>query len=65
MTFNHLICPTCGHDFYTDNPYGTCAACGTLFYASESRTCEIENTVPIERMVVNVLEGHDTKWHES
>ncbi len=39
MTMNHMICPTCGHDFYTDAAYATCQACQTHFYASQSQTC--------------------------
>jgi hypothetical protein len=41
MTLNHMICPHCGHDFYTDTAYATCAACQTFFYASASRTCNL------------------------
>jgi hypothetical protein len=35
---NHMICPTCGHDFYCDCAYATCQACGTFFYAAQSAT---------------------------
>lgn len=44
MIMNHMICPKCGHDFYTDCNYGTCAACSTHFYASESRTCNANHS---------------------
>jgi hypothetical protein len=37
MKINHMICPLCGHDFYTDCAYGTCDACQCSFYASDSR----------------------------
>jgi len=40
---NHMICPTCGHDFYTDAAYAMCAACQTVFYASQSRTVRQNN----------------------
>lgn len=40
MILNHMICPTCGHDCYTECSYVTCAACQTLYYASSSRTCQ-------------------------
>ena len=38
MKLNHMICPTCGHDFYVDAAYGTCDACQTMFYAASSKT---------------------------
>jgi len=38
MKINHMVCPTCGHDFYVDAAYATCDACQTHFYASQSRT---------------------------
>lgn len=38
MKLNHMICPRCGHDFYTDCAYGTCDACNTMFYAHTSCT---------------------------
>lgn len=37
---NHFICPTCGHDFYTECAYATCDACSTHFYAAQSLTCQ-------------------------
>ncbi len=41
MKINHMICPTCGHDFYVDASYAHCDACGTVFYATDSRTCRL------------------------
>lgn len=41
MKLNHMICPTCGHDFYTECAYATCDACHTHFYASQSRTSNV------------------------
>lgn len=37
---NHMICPTCGHDFCVSSAYATCDACQTVFYASQSRTSQ-------------------------
>ncbi len=42
---NHMICPTCGHDFYVEAAYGTCDACQTMFYAGQSRTCQSSGKV--------------------
>ena len=44
---NHMICPTCGHDFYTNCAYATCDACQRMFYASESRTCNTSGLLPL------------------
>lgn len=35
---NHMICPNCGHDFYTESAYATCDGCQTMFYAAQSLT---------------------------
>jgi len=40
VKLNHMICPNCWHDFFTDAAYGTCDACQCCFYASQSRTCQ-------------------------
>jgi hypothetical protein len=37
---NHMICLTCGHDFYVSSAYATCDACQTFFYAASSRTSQ-------------------------
>lgn len=37
MKVNEMICPTCGHRFFTECSYGTCDACQTFFYASQQR----------------------------
>ena len=42
MKLNHMICPHCGHDFYTKSAYATCDACNCFFYASQSKTCNPE-----------------------
>ena len=34
MKLNKMVCPRCGHEFWTDCAYGTCDACQTFFYAS-------------------------------
>jgi hypothetical protein len=36
MTLNKMVCPTCNHEFYTEDAYGTCQACQTFFYAAQS-----------------------------
>jgi hypothetical protein len=36
MKINHMICPNCRHEFYTDAAYGTCDSCQCCFYASQS-----------------------------
>lgn len=38
MKLNHFICPNCGHDWYEDCSYATCARCNTFFYLSGSQT---------------------------
>lgn len=38
MKMNHMICPSCGHDFFTDCAYATCDSCHCMFYASQSLT---------------------------
>jgi hypothetical protein len=43
MQINHMICPTCGHDFYVDCAYATCDACQTFFYATQSKTSKKES----------------------
>ena len=47
MIINHMICPHCGHDFYTDAAYATCAACQTFFYACNSQTCKKPPATPV------------------
>lgn len=45
---NHMICPHCGHDFYTACAYATCDACQTFFYAAASRTSQQpQRTLPM------------------
>lgn len=46
MKLNHMICPNCGHDFYTDVQIARksemfCDLCRCSFWAGESRTCEL------------------------
>lgn len=47
---NHMICPNCGHDFYTQAAYATCDACQTFFYAAQSQTCNPPPHVPNRAM---------------
>ena len=39
MNLNHMVCPNCGHDFYTDAAPAKCDACQCVFCAAQSRTC--------------------------
>lgn len=58
---NHMICPTCGHDFYVDAAYATCDACQTFFYAAESAT----RREPVVRVSKTVTGGGyylDGQW---
>lgn len=48
MKINHMICPNCGHDSYTNCDYETCSACNTFFYAAQSRTCRYPAVTPIQ-----------------
>lgn len=48
MKLNHFICPNCGHDFYDDYEYATCDACQCFFYASQSQTCELANSISFQ-----------------
>lgn len=52
MKLNKMVCPTCGHEFFTDCAYGTCDACQTFFYASQSAG-------------VNFDPGHEYEIHYS
>ena len=47
MKINLMICPQCGHQFFTDCAYGTCDACQTYFTASESRTRRYSQNVDV------------------
>jgi hypothetical protein len=51
VKLNHFICPNCGHDFYTECAYATCDACNCMFYASQSKTCEMPSyySYPVTR----------------
>ena len=40
MKLNKMVCPNCGHEFWTECAYGTCDACQTMFYAASSRECQ-------------------------
>jgi len=48
MKINDFICPNCGHDFYDDYEYATCDACQCFFYASQSQTCELANSISFQ-----------------
>lgn len=37
MKLNEMHCPSCGHVTYDEAAYTRCDACGTTFYASQSR----------------------------
>jgi hypothetical protein len=36
MKLNRMICPTCGHEAWTDAAYISCDSCQSVFYASQS-----------------------------
>lgn len=38
LVINHMICPSCGHDFFIQANYATCPACWCFFYTSQSLT---------------------------
>lgn len=47
--WNHMICPNCGHECYTNGRYVECYACMKVFFALDSRTCNPKPpTVPKE-----------------
>ena len=37
MKLNKMVCPRCGHEFWTECASGTCDACQTFFYAAWSK----------------------------
>jgi predicted amidophosphoribosyltransferase len=60
MKINHMVCPNCGHDFYVEEAWARCDACGRVFYASESGTCNPSfNPVFTQHLSVNFAANED------